>query len=82
MNTRYVDYLAADMYEFQSTHPSRDATVTDDNAVFAPIGFQSTHPSRDATCRGVFFFLPAFYFNPRIPHGMRRKSAAVTLPTA
>jgi len=34
--------------------------------------FQSTHPMRDAT-PGVFYFSSMWYFNPRIPCGMRRR---------
>ena len=56
--------------QFQSTHPSRDATKPSGWQV-GDLLFQSTHPSRDATIFEKVGISINEYFNPRIPHGMR-----------
>ena len=67
---RHIVQLLQD--RFQSTHPVWDATVA---MVFPLAGceFQSTHPVWDATRVLVEILTPCFYFNPRIPYGMRRQ---------
>ena len=64
-------YLTMIFYQFQSTHPMRDATLISSSTYIDSLKFQSTHPMRDAT---VYFFIRRTinaYFNPRIPCGMR-----------
>ena len=56
--------------EFQSTHPSRGATVSVP-AFFVRFLFQSTHPSRGATFRERPVADEFRHFNPRTPHGVR-----------
>ena len=58
--------------KFQSTPPSREATVT----AMRRIGwtqFQSTPPSREATLTGTVTVYDDNDFNPRLPHGRRRQ---------
>ena len=55
---------------FQSTHPSRGATIGLDASSLTGGIFQSTHPSRGATGLGSCK-PPAWNFNPRTPHGVR-----------
>ena len=56
---------------FQSTHPVWDATSLKPchNVAYT---FQSTHPVWDATMTQFGSPMSMFYFNPRIPYGMRR----------
>ena len=57
---------------FKSTRPSWGATDAN-KAVQRSLTFQSTRPSRGATCRPALFRAPARNFNPRAPHGARRR---------
>ena len=56
---------------FQSTHPVWDATCPQKACTSSAWPFQSTHPVWDATLREQPH-QPYWYFNPRIPYGMRR----------
>ena len=57
--------------KFQSTLPSRGATLAFDDATIARI-FQSTLPSRGATQRQRYADVQSDDFNPRSPRGERR----------
>ena len=55
---------------FQSTHPSRGATVSSIGSI-QTLRFQSTHPSRGATCGRRCETGISKRFNPRTPRGVR-----------
>ena len=56
---------------FQSTHPKRDETLSDEMDLMER-QFQSTHPKRDETGWSTAICWPKRYnFNPLIPSGMR-----------
>ncbi len=59
--------------KFQSTHPSRGATMAPCTA-FTISAFQSTHPSRGATVQRLHGNPKNTYFNPRTPHGVRLRT--------
>ena len=66
-----IQYCGAERDEFQSTLPSRGATVkrlAEDNQKEL---FQSTLPSRGATMPGIRFVASQTDFNPRSPRGER-----------
>ena len=58
---------------FQSTLPARGATGAGGAERLRHHGFQSTLPARGATCPPSGRAPVLIYFNPRSPHGERRK---------
>ena len=65
--------------QFQSTLPARGATLLAPlNGVLDDV-FQSTLPARGATCVRLAHFCARCNFNPRSPHGERRKSPLSTI---
>ncbi len=54
-------------FEFQSTHPVRDATINRATNGPFPYIFQSTHPVRDATRPGAFAFESELEFQSTHP---------------
>ena len=56
---------------FQSTHSAGNATFLTLRLITSFDRFQSTHSAGNATDAAVFIFSGYFYFNPRIPQGMR-----------
>src|SRR5207244_4222905 len=68
---RHVSYMHADaVYSFQSTRPTRGATLAFEEAD-AVVVFQSTRPTRGATSRRVPWARRSICFNPRAPRGAR-----------
>ena len=63
---------------FQSTLPARGATVCRPSLRFAPPEFQSTLPARGATAEEAAKRAEAEHFNPRSPHGERRRIPSST----
>ncbi len=57
---------------FQSTLPARGATVVPSSSAVSTT-FQSTLPARGATRNAEGFEWGVSYFNPRSPHGERRR---------
>ena len=67
---RYCDAIA--LWEFQSTHPVWDATtIQTEGMTNARISIHASRMGCDVT--GRLFLLTNYYFNPRIPYGMRRR---------
>ena len=78
---RFSNVNISVIFVFQSTHPVWDATLSLPRSCKRRLTFQSTHPVWDATDCLIRDNHRA-NFNPRIPYGMRRLTAASTAAAA
>ena len=77
MGCDLTPYVKSACREFQSTHPVWDATLFDaKSATHEGISIHASRMGCDWFACG--FFRLFFYFNPRIPYGMRRDLVTVT----